>query len=314
MGIEKLCHCEERFSATKQSFKERPFQISLFLAVFILCSVVCRADETTETNSSDSSGGPSQQLQGFNLNGYNNTGQKSWDVNGTKADISDSNIQITNVDANFYGNSEANLTADHGTINKTNGNIHLQDNVVITSDQRGTQMTTNTLDWNRNKDLVSTQDPVKIVDPQGVVTGQGMVAHPNLKKAQINKHVKARMHTQSQGDPDDQIITVTSDGPMQMNQATMYAVFNVHVVAIEASTGRELDCDKMEIWFNQTTKKIKKAICTGHVVAIQGPDISHADKMIYDGVTQLLTMIGRPKIVFDTGGGKGNGMFQPLGK
>jgi lipopolysaccharide export system protein LptA len=186
--------------------------------------------------------------------------------------------------------------------------------VVVTSNDSGTQMTTNTLDWNRNKDLVSTQDPVQITDDQGVITGQGMSAHPNLKKAQINKHVKAKVHTQPQGEPDDQVITVTSDGPMQMNQATQYAVFNTHVIAIEASTGRELHCDKMEIWFNQVTKKIKQAICTGHVKAVQGPDVSYADKMIYDGETQLLTMIGRPKIIFITGGAQGKGLFQPLGK
>ena len=231
-----------------------------------------------------------------------------------KADISDTNIQITNVDANFYGGQQANLTADHGTINKTNGNVHLQDNVVITSKDRGTQMTTDTLDWNRNKDLVSTKDPVKIVDDQGVITGQGMSAHPNLKKAQINKNVKAKVHTQPQGEPDDQVITVTSDGPMQMNDVTLYTVFNIHVIAVEPSTGRELHCDKMEIWFDQVTKKIRKAICTGHAKAIQGPDVSYADKMVYDGVTQVLTMIGRPKIIFVTGGAKGNSMLGPVKK
>ncbi len=256
----------------------------------------------------------SQQLQGLILTVITIPERKTWDVNGTKADISDTNIQITNVDANFYGKEQANLTADHGTIDKTNGNVHLQDNVVITSVDRGTQMTTDTLDWNRNKDLVTTQDPVKIVDSARGGYGPGNVAHPNLKKAQINKNVKATVHTQPQGEPDDQIITITSDGPMQMNQATMYAVFNIHVIAVEASTGRELHCDKMEIWFNQATKKIKKAICTGHVKAIQGPNVSYADKMIYDGDTQVLTMIGRPKIVFDTGSTKGKGMFQPLGK
>ena len=289
-------------------------KIFLCLAVFISCSIVCRADETTESNSTTGSTPSSQQLQGFNLNGYNNNGERAWDVNGTKADISDTNIQITNVDANFYGSQQANLTADHGTINKTNGNVHLQDNVVITSKDRGTQMTTDTLDWNRNKDLVSTKDPVKIVDDQGVITGQGMSAHPNLKKAQINKNVKAKVHTQPQGEPDDQIITVTSDGPMQMNDVTMYAVFNIHVIAIEPSTGRELHCDKMEIWFDQATKKIKKAICTGHAKAIQGPDISFADQMVYNGVTQVLTMIGRPKIIFVTGTAKGSSMLGPVGK
>jgi len=282
-------------------------KIGFCLMVLVFSSPVCRADESTE------SAPASQQLQGFNLNGYNNTGQKAWDVNGTKADISDTNVQITNVDANFYGKENTNLKSDHGTIDKTNGNVHLQDNVVVTAD-RGTQMTTDTLNWNRDKDLVTTQDPVKIVDPQGVVTGQGLSAHPNLKKAQINKDVKAVVKTNPDEPSNPQIVTITSDGPMQMDQVKMYAVFNVHVVAIDQSTGRELHADKMEIWFDQASKHIKKAICTGHVKAIQGPNVSYSDQMIYMGDTQVLTMIGRPKIVFDTGSTKGSGMFQPIGK
>ncbi|MDE2027209.1 MAG: LPS export ABC transporter periplasmic protein LptC [Candidatus Omnitrophica bacterium] len=282
-------------------------KLLIFSLMLVLCCAGVQADEE------DSPSSPTQQLQGFNLDGYNNQGQKTWDVNGDKADITQSNIQITKVDANFYGKQQANLKADHGTINKTNGNIHLQDNVVITSKDRGTQMTTDVLDYNRNKDLVTTQAPVKIVDPQGVVTGQGLVAHPNLKNAQINKHVKATMEP-PKGKGDGQVITITSDGPMQMNQAAMYAVFTDNVVAVEASTGRQLYCDKMEIWMDQATKKIKKAICTGHVKVVQGPNVSYANKMIYEGDTQMLTMIGRPKIVFDTGSTKGNGMFQPMGK
>jgi len=36
--------------------------------------------------------------------------------------------------------------------------------------------------------------------------------------------------------------------------------------------------------------------------------------MVYDGATQVLTMIGRPKIIFDAGAGKGNDMFKSKGK
>jgi len=282
------------------------------LAVFVLVAVLAHADETVENSTGPVSSG--QQLRGFNLNGYNNQGEKTWDVNGTKADITEQNIQITNVDANFYGKQDANLTADHGTINKTSGNVHLQDNVVVTSNNRGTKMTTNTLDWDRNKDLVSTKDNVKIVDDQGVVTGKGMVAHPNLKKTKIEKDVKATVHSQGDGEADDQTVTITSDGPMQMNQATMYAVFNDHVVSVDPATGRELHCDKMEIWFDQSNKKIKKAICSGHAKAIQGLSVSFADKMIYEGSTEVLTMIGRPKIIFDTAGAKMNNAFKKKDK
>lgn len=282
-------------------------KILVCLGLFTVFSFTCRADEAAGTP------GSSQQLQGFNLNGYSNSGQKTWDINGTKADISENDVQITNVDANFYGKEQANLTADHGTIDKASGNVNLKDNVVITSKDRGTQMTTDTLDYNRNKDLVSTEDPVKIVDPQGVITGQGMVAHPNLKKTKINKHVKAVVNTKGPEAP-AQILTITSDGPMQMDQARMYAVFVDNVVAVEASTGRELHSDKMEIWLDPTNKHIKRAVCTGHVKVVQGPNVSYADTMVYDGATQVLTMTGRPKIVFDTGSAKGNGMFQPMGK
>jgi len=116
-------------------------KIRILFVLFFSASIAISAYADESAESSPSAVG-SQQLQGFNLNGYDNKGDKTWDVNGAKADISDNNIQITNVDANLYGKEEANLTADHGTINKTNGNVNLKDNVVITSKDRGTQMTT----------------------------------------------------------------------------------------------------------------------------------------------------------------------------
>ncbi len=257
--------------------------------------------------------GMTQQLQGFNLNGYTNDGKKSWEVNGKKADITDESIKVTDVDANFYGKENANLKSDTGTINKVNGDVHLQDNVVVKAD-RGTTMTTDTLDWNRNKDLVSTKDAVKIVDDQGTVTGKGMTAHTSLKNAQLNEDVKAVINTKPKAAGGGQTVTITSDGPMQMDQVRMYAVFNKNVVAVEVLTGRELRADKMQVWFDDKNKKLKKVICSGNVKAIQGGNASYADEMIYSGEDQLLTMSGRPKLVFETGDKEGAGMFQQLGK
>ena len=259
----------------------------------------------------------SQQLQGFNLNGYTDEGKKEWEVNGSKADIAEDVIKISDVDANFYGKQKANLKADNGTIDKVNGNVNLKDNVVITS-ERGTTMKTDTLDWSRTKDLVSTKDPVKITDSQGVITGTGMTAQTGLKKAQLNKDVTAVIQTVSKEKQTPktagQTVTITSDGPMQMDQVKMYAVFNKNVMAYEASTGRQLYADKMEIWFDDKKKTIKKAVCTGNVKVVQGESASYADEMLYNGEDQTLTMNGRPKIVFDTGDKQGSGMFQSLGK
>ena len=293
----------------------------LIVILFVGVATFALAEEVTSNTTTNAAGdsGVQQQLQGFNLNGYNNTGQKTWQVNGDKADITDEKIKITNVDAKFYGKENGNLTSKTGTIDKVNGKVHLQDDVVITAD-RGTKMTTDSLDWNRNKNLITTNDPVKITDDQGVVTGQGMTAHSDLKQASINKNVKAVINTSSGGDgdgdgsPDEQKVTITCDGPMTMDQVKMHATFRDNVVAVEQSTGRELYADKMDVWFDEDQKAISKVICKGHVKAVQGGNATYAEEMVYTGDDELLVMTGRPKIVFDTGSAKGSGMFKSLGK
>jgi LPS export ABC transporter protein LptC len=257
---------------------------------------------------------PEQQLEGFNLNGYNNSGQKTWQVNGDKADISEEQIKITNVDANFYGKENANLTSKKGTIDKVSGDVHLEKDVVITAD-RGTKMTTETLDWKRNQDLITTDDAVKITDGQGVVTGVGLTAHPNLKQASINKDVKAVINASDKKKPaDTQTITITCDGPMKMDQLNFHAIFTENVVATEEATGRKLYADQMDVWFDDKNKKIKKVVCKGNVKAVQGNNATYAEEMVYTGHDQQLIMTGRPKIVFDTGSTKGEGLFQNLGQ
>ena len=284
-------------------------KLEVILAVLFLAMPTFAAEDT----------GPAQQLEGFNLNGYTDTGKKSWEINGDKADISDQQIKVTNVNANFFdpkqtAKKDANLTSKTGTIDKVNGDMHLEDNVVITAADRGTTMTTDSLDWKRNQDLVTTDDPVKIVDQQGTVTGMGLRGHPTLKKAQLNSDVKAVINTAKDAAHTAQTVEITCDGPMQMDQAKMYAVFNKNVVAIEASTGRQLRADTMYVWFDDKNKKIKKLICKGHVSVIQGNNASYSEEMIYDGVNQTLVMSGRPKLVFDTGDKTGSGIFQQMGK
>ena len=281
--------------------------IKTFIIMFCVLTVACARVGAEEA-------GPNQQFEGFNLNGYTDTGKKAWEINGDKADISDDKIKVTNVNANFYDSKQnANLKSRTGTIDKINGDVHLQDDVVITAD-RGTKMTTDSLDWKRNQDLVSTKDPVKIVDQQGTVTGIGLIGHPNLKKAQLNEDVKAVMKTAKDTAAASQTVEITCDGPMEMDQVKMYAVFNKNVVAVEASTGRQLRADQMKVWFDDKNKKIRKVICSGHVSVIQGNNASYADEMVYSGDDQKLTMTGRPKLIFDTGDGAGKGLFQKMGQ
>lgn len=240
-----------------------------------------------------------QHFEGFNLQGLTDSGEKSWDIKGDTAQIEGSTVKIENVNANHYGEQEVNLTADKGQLDKDSGNVHLEDNVVITQKKDGGQLKTDYLDWDKNKDIVKTDAPVTITDPkQGLITtGKGLEAKPNLKVAQINEDVTLNVESKK---PDVRKITITSDGPMKIDQKANKATFEKNVVAVDMD--RTLKADLMEVFFDPVTNKIKEAICTGNVVIIQGGNTTHSEKAIYNGLDQTLTLVGRPKLILETQG------------
>ena len=243
-------------------------------------------------------GEPGQQFEGFNLQGYTQDGKKSWTVNGDNADILGDKIKISNVAGESYGDEKVNLTAGIGTIDQASGIIHLEKDVVITS-ERGTQMTTDSLDWSRNEDLVRTKDDVLITDKDMTMTGKGMEAHPAMKTAQIEKDVTVTMDTEPNPEATSKV-TITSEGPMVLDQTRSYAVFHDNVVAVQAD--QTLKADRMEIFFDEAKKQIREMICTGHVVIIRGANQSFADKAVYSGTERKLTLSGRPKLILVTEG------------
>lgn len=250
--------------------------------------------------------GQQQQFDGFNLEGYKDNGQKAWVVNGDQADIHGSQIDISNVDAETYGDEKVNLTAKTGMIDQTNGNIHLEKDVVITS-ETGAQLTTDALDWHRNEDLVKTEEGVVITDKGMTATGTGMDAHPGLKTAQIHEDVTVTMQTQpDQAQPGT--VTITCDGPMSIDQAQSMAVFQDNVVAVQED--QTLTADRMEIYFDEEKKQIKEMICIGHVVIVRGENKTFADRAVYNGSDRKLVLTGRPKLILVT---EGNNVFTSVG-
>lgn len=283
------------------------------LLLLCLCAPMTYAqDSGTEVSAKEKA--IEQEFEGFNLNGYTDGGAKSWEINGDKANISDENVKITNVNANSYGVENVNLKSKKGLIDKASGNVRLENDVVITSD-RGAQMTTDSLDWKRSENKVSTEDSVELTDDAIKITGKGMVAQPDLKTASIHEDVKADVNSTPVGGA-AQSITITSDGPMEMDQVKQLVIFNENVVATEVSTGRQLKADKMEVYFNQSSKSIKKLVCLGNVSVQQGENISYSDELVYDAVTQKMTLSGKPKLVFDITSQNSNGknIFKGLGE
>jgi len=250
---------------------------------------------------------PEQKFYGFNLQGYDEGGEISWEVNGDTADIVGSEIILSNVDANTFGNEKMNIVAEIGIVDQKSGKMHLEKDVVITS-QSGQKLITDSLDWDRTEDLVTTKDDVLITGDKMMVTGTGMRAKPGLKLARIHKDVTVIIDTEKDEKKGSKKLTITSDGPMVINQLKSIATFDVNVVAYQDD--QTLRADHMEIHFDQEMSGIQKMVCTGNVEIEQGANKSYAQKAVYIAATKKLTLSGRPKLILLTEGG---GLFAASG-
>ena len=261
-------------------------KIILTLVIFLFSGMIIHAEDSP------------QQFQGFNLSGYGDGGKKTWDVKGDRADILGDVIKLTNIVANAYGEDQMNLTAQAGAMNKASGKMHLEKDVVMTT-QTGAKMTTDSLDWDRNNDLVQTDDKVVLTKEGMQAVGTGAIGHPNIRAAQLNKDVTVDIETKSDEQSTGKV-TVTCDGPLEMEYQNEKATFNKNVVAVDGD--RKLIADKIEAFFDTTTKQIKEMICTGNVFIYQGENVSHSDKAVYNAVDKKLTLLGSPKLIMQTQG------------
>jgi LPS export ABC transporter protein LptC len=253
-----------------------------------------------------------QEIEGLDLVGYGDGGKKAWDVKGTSATMKDSEINISDVDANSYGQENMNVTAKQGHIDKQSGNMRLEKDVVITTDT-GTKMLTDTLTWQKEKDLVTTEDDVTILRENMKAVGTGMSAQPSQSKAQLDKDVVVEYKPTTTG-PMKEALTISCDGPMEVDYKGQTAVFHDNVIADQI--GRKLMADKMELSFNPESKQINKMICTGNVSITQGQNTSFSEQAIYEGVTQKITLTGKPKLLLymdDKGGKDGEKNNVPFG-
>ncbi|MCA9403900.1 MAG: LPS export ABC transporter periplasmic protein LptC [Candidatus Omnitrophica bacterium] len=276
--------------------------ISLLLAVSVALPAAAQQDE--------------QRFQGFNLQGYNDSGEKAWDVVGETADVVDgTKIQLTNINANTYGERSLNVTAAEGLVDQKSGFMKLEKDVVITSDD-GSQMMTDYVEWNREEDLVQSDDEVFIKNDNFTATGTGLEARPGMKSAQLKKDVTVRVDTSQLApessaeavEPPKQFLTVTSDGPMVLDQLLNKARFEVNVVAEQED--QTLKADVIEIYFKEGMRDIIEMVCIGNVEITQGDNRTYAEKATYNAEDQKLTLSGRPKLILETGGENG---IAPLG-
>ncbi|MFC1646624.1 LPS export ABC transporter periplasmic protein LptC [Candidatus Omnitrophota bacterium] len=256
----------------------------------ILCFDVCAQEESD------------QKILGFSLSNFGEKNEKTWDLVGDTLEVYGSLIKLTNIKADLYGEEEDMvLTADSGTFHRTEGKLHLQDNVVIVTES-GAKMMTDTLDWLQKTETVSTPDKVNIYRDNMEAEGVGAIGKTDLKQVSLNKEVQVDINNESEGQM--QKITITCDGPLNIDYAKQEAVFNENVKAYDGES--ELYADKMTGYFDKETKQIIKMIAEGNVKIVRGQDTSYSEKAIYNTESKKISLIGRPKLIIYSEGGLGD--------
>lgn len=250
-----------------------------------------------------------QQINGFSLSGYEDKGKKSWDISGKSADIFTDVVKLKDVDGNLYGKEEnVNLTAKTGDFNKTDGKVHLEKDVVITT-SKGAKLTTNSMDWDRKNQVVTTEDKVNIEKDNIAIVGTGAHGEQSLKKVALNKDVRVDINPATQKVAAKDKIIITCDGQLIVDYEKNIASFNDNVKV------EKLDLiiysDKMDLYFvtgdnsakaDKTTKSmansIDKIIASGNVKIVRGENISYSQEAIYTALDKKVVLSGHPKLVF----------------
>ena len=308
----------------KTAFSYQISVISLILLLNAFCALECYALEKPQEESD-------QQINDFSLAGYGEQGKKSWDLSGKSADIFTDSVKLNDITGNLYGKQEnTKLTADKGDFNKVDGKVHLEKNVVITT-STGTKMTTDVLDWDRKAQLMTTKSPVNVTRDNMILIALGAQGEPTLKKIAFDKDVKLDINPALGDKPADPglkgKITITCDGPLEINYEKNIATFNNNVkVEREDSV---INSDKMDVYFSQKPKdaakdkepkkdvdpasnmglsasKIEKIVARGNVKVTRGENVSYSDEAIYNAADKKLILSGRPKLILYSSEGLNN--------
>lgn len=256
-----------------------------------------------------------QQISDFSLAGFGEKGKKTWDISGKSADIFTDIVKLKDIVSYLYKEEEQiKLTADKGDFDKGKGKVHLEDNVVITTSS-GARLTTDSLDWDRKNQIVTTKDALKLERENMITTALGAKAEPNLNKVTLEKDVTVSINpatadSLSQAAEGNNKIIITCDGPVTIDYAKNIATFNKNVKVDRGDS--QIYSDTMDIYFKvldedktgnlkQTSKamggEIEKIIARGNVKVVRGQNISYSDEAVYDASTKKITLSGTPKLV-----------------
>ncbi len=263
----------------------------------LVCQNICFAEEKKET--------AQQEVKDFSFVQYKEGGAEKWKLNGRSAEVLDNRVDIEYMSALSFGEGTMlKLKANKGIFDKGDNMVHLSDNVVVTSTD-GTKLTTDHMVWDADTKNVSTDGRVSIKRPDMEITGTGAVCDIEGKTAELKQDINATFKSGEAGGrerfetvpyvTDRPVTTITCDGPLELNYNQNRAFFHGNV-KVEDSKGNIM-ADRIDVYFNPETRRVKCVVATGNVRIINGENVTYSEKAIYLVDQGRVILPNRPRLV-----------------
>lgn len=250
----------------------------VFYVFFVQVQVVITRKHRAEQGVEKPSEQKPQKIFSFSFTKYTPEGQREIEIEGDSADILSNTVQLMNVMAKAYAEEvPVTVTADRGQYDKKKNKIHLEKNVVATTDD-GTRLVTEALDMSPSEHVVETDLPTQVRKDNINAEGTGARAETNLKKVKFQKNVTVIV--QNVEDKETGPTTITCNGTLVVDYEKNIAHFKDNVVA-QDSRGK-LTADTMDVYYNRVSRRVSKIVSAGDVV-IENPDgnKTYSDSVIY---------------------------------
>ncbi len=219
-----------------------------------------------------------QKVYFFSFTKYTSAGSKEIEIEGDSANILAETVDLLNVVAKAYAEeTPVTITADKGKYQKKTNMVHIEQNVVATT-QDGTRMTTEELDIYPDKHILENEVQTIVRKNNINVDGVGARGDTNLKRVKFKKNVTVIVQPDKGAAEDPTVITC--DGPLEIDYNHNIAYFKDNVVAKDRRG--TLHSDTMDVFYSKQNKKVSKIIARGNVM-IEIPDgnKTYSDNVVY---------------------------------
>ena len=247
------------------------------LAIFISwCVLICGA-------------GVEEFVEDFHFTGFNNKGERIYDVWAKTARILEDIVKMDKLTAKVYGEDSTFIESQKATLFKKTQNIVLKDDVKIYNSQ-GQVLETQELQWEPKKNQASTDKEVVIKNKKLLLKAKGLKQDMNNRSLTLDKDIKLKFEKKNKT-----FTYITCDGPMEIDYEHNCAVL-YNNVKVDDERG-QIFADRMDVFFDPNTKSINKIHAKGNVKILRKDSTTYAQEAVYDITTKKLTLSGSPRIL-----------------